>query len=215
MSAKTDTPVKNTKTKTPKATSAPKTPKATAAPKAPKAAPIVVEEKKVVAPAVVAVEEKKVEESSGSPKTNEFDDIISKLTSLAATINALKVECKIQGKKLARERRTAEKAISKRKHKGERSPSGFIKPTLISPEMAAFLGEVDGTEIARTDVTKRITTYIKSNKLQNPENGRFINADAKLKALLKWKDGDVPLSYFNLQTYLSPHFPKKDKAQVV
>jgi chromatin remodeling complex protein RSC6 len=91
-----------------------------------------------------------------------------------------------------------------------RSPSGFVKPTPISNELALFLGKPIGSEMARTDVTKEINGYIRLNQLQDKENGRVINADAKLATLLKIGLNEE-LTYFNLQKYMSHHFAKKDK----
>jgi chromatin remodeling complex protein RSC6 len=45
------------------------------------------------------------------------------------------------------------------------------------------------------------------NKLQDEKNGRQINADAKLSALLKLQTGDS-LTYFNLQRFMKHHFVK-------
>jgi chromatin remodeling complex protein RSC6 len=66
--------------------------------------------------------------------------------------------------------------------------------------------------MARTDVTREINTYIRTNKLQDKENGRKINPDKKLATLLKLKTTDE-LTYFNLQKYMSPHFAKAVKAE--
>ena len=101
------------------------------------------------------------------------------------------------------------KVIKKR----NREPSGFIKPTKISYELATFLGKEPGTLMARTDVTKQITAYIRSNSLQDKANGRLILADEKLKKLLKYDEKTITepknyLSYFNLERYLSGHFEK-------
>ncbi len=68
-----------------------------------------------------------------------------------------------------------------------------------------------GTEMARTEVTREINSYIRAHKLQDPKNGRRILADAKLRKLLKLKKDDE-LTYFNLQRYMSPHFAKANKA---
>jgi len=104
--------------------------------------------------------------------------------------------------------KAAEKASSKKKRKsGNRAPSGFVKPTKISDELAKFLDKPVGSEMARTDVTKQLNTYIRANSLQDKENGRKINPDSKLQTLLKLKKGDE-LTYFNLQRFMSPHFPK-------
>ena len=55
-----------------------------------------------------------------------------------------------------------------------------MKPTLISNELAAFLGKEVGTQMARTEVTREINAYIRANNLQDKDNGRKINADTKL-----------------------------------
>ena len=86
-----------------------------------------------------------------------------------------------------------------------------MKPTRISDELAAFLGVEAGVEMARTDVTKEITAYIRKHSLQDKDNGRKIIPDAKLKNLLG-DLGDETLTYFNLQKYMSPHFAKSVKA---
>jgi len=68
--------------------------------------------------------------------------------------------------------------------------------------------------MARTEVTREINMYIRAHSLQDKSNGRQINADDKLSALLKLKEGDV-LTYFNLQKFMSPHFAKVPKTQTV
>lgn len=86
-----------------------------------------------------------------------------------------------------------------------RVPSGFIRPTKISDELAIFLGKPVGTEMARTDVSRLINGYIRVNNLQDPKNGRNINPDAKLRVLLKIGQNEE-LTYFNLQKYMKHHF---------
>ena len=100
----------------------------------------------------------------------------------------------------------------KKRKSGNRAPSGFVKPTRISDELASFLGKETGTEMARTSVTREINTYIRAHNLQDKDNGRQINPDTKLAALLKLNKEDT-LTYFNLQRYMSPHFAKSVKAE--
>ena len=101
--------------------------------------------------------------------------------------------------------------IKKGKKDGaKRAPSGFAKPSPISQELCDFLGKEAGSELARTEVTKHLTTYIKEHNLQAPEDKRKILPDAKLKKLLKVPKGDE-ITYFNLQRYLKPHFPPKQQ----
>ena len=66
--------------------------------------------------------------------------------------------------------------------------------------------------MARTEVTRDINKYIRTHKLQDEANGRKINPDSKLAALLKLKKTDE-LTYFNLQRYMSPHFAKATKVE--
>jgi upstream activation factor subunit UAF30 len=129
-------------------------------------------------------------------------------------IATLKNEYKSLEKKWTRELKTAQKQTNKRKKRaGSRAPSGFVKPTRISDELASFLGKDKGSEMARTDVTREINTYIRAHKLQDKDNGRKINPDSKLASLLKLKKTDE-LTYFNLQKYMSPHFAKSVKPEV-
>jgi len=139
-------------------------------------------------------------------------EFLSKLNQLSALIGSLKTEYRSLEKKWTREIKTAQKTNAKRKRKsGNRQPSGFVKPTKISDELAKFLEKPVGSEMARTDVTREINKYIRSHSLQDKENGRKINPDAKLQTLLKLKKTDE-LTYFNLQRYMSPHFAKSEKA---
>ena len=123
----------------------------------------------------------------------------------------MKTEYRTLEKKWTRELKTAQKQSSKRKRKaGNRAPSGFVKPTKISDELASFLGKEKGTEMARTEVTRDINKYIRTHSLQDKDNGRKINPDSKLSVLLKIKKNEE-LTYFNLQRYMSPHFAKANK----
>lgn len=144
--------------------------------------------------------------------TTQSTEFLAKLNQLGALIASLKTEYRSLEKKWSREIKTAQKTQAKRKRKsGNRQPSGFVKPTKISDELAKFLEKPAGTEMARTDVTREINKYIRSHNLQDKENGRKINPDAKLQTLLKLKKTDE-LTYFNLQRYMSPHFSKAEKA---
>jgi len=141
-------------------------------------------------------------------------EFLSKLNQLGALIASLKAEYRTLEKKWSRELKTAQKTSAKRKRKsGNRAPSGFVKPTRISDELAKFLEKPAGTEMARTDVTREINKYIRSHNLQDKDNGRKINPDTKLQGLLKLKKTDE-LTYFNLQRYMSPHFSKAAAAPV-
>ena len=152
--------------------------------------------------------------SSESLISSQFSSISAKLHQVVAFAASLRSELRALERYAVKELRTAQKASAKKRRKvGNRAPSGFVKPTPISKELAEFLGKSDGSEMARTEVTREINAYIRTNNLQDKENGRRINPDAKLKALLKLKK-DEELTYFNLQRYMSPHFALKGSGSI-
>ena len=156
----------------------------------------------VVAPVDVEVD---------APVAEKSVEFLAKLQQLGVLISSLKAEYRTLEKQWTRELKSAQKQSSKRKRKaGNRAPSGFVKPTRISDELAKFLEKPSGSEMARTEVTRDINKYIRTHNLQDKENGRKINPDTKLAALLKLKKTDE-LTYFNLQRYMSPHFAKATK----
>ena len=199
-------------------TATPKTATAPKAPRAPKAAKTAVAATEVVAPApvVVATPAPVVEAvvapaeavESGVSLSEEFNQVVTQLTSVRTLLAGLTTQVRQLQRRSEKELRTAQKSGKKvRKATGNRNPSGFVKPTPISDALAAFLGKKPGDQMARTEVTREINQYIRAHNLQDPQNGRKINPDAKLRKLLNVeKNGE--LTYFNLQRYMSPHFIK-------
>ena len=187
------------KTEQPPSTPAKKSKKVAAPPAPP--VPAVIEE-------VQPVEEASVEKTLA----DDFSEFLSKMQVVSSQLATLKNEFRTLEKKCLRELKAAKKASSKKARKsGNRSPSGFVKPTLVTDELATFLGKPSGTEMARTEVTREINKYIRAHGLQDKQNGRKINPDDKLATLLKIGKSDE-LTYFNLQKYRSPHFPKSASA---
>jgi len=189
------------------APAAAKAPKAPATPKAAKAAPVA-----APAPAVDGADASTpVAELDGSVSTALYSSVLTKLQSAQAVLASIRSEVNELKRQHARELRAANKANKRRKTSANRAPSGFVKPTLISNELAAFLGKPEGSVLARTEVTREVNAYIRNQKLQDKDNGRKINPDAKLLKLLKLKKGDE-LTYFNLQKYMAAHFAKSSAA---
>jgi chromatin remodeling complex protein RSC6 len=181
---------------------APKAKKVKAAAPAPSATQPVANE---LAPAAQPVDAPADAASAVAIKLTEFN---AKLQQLVGLFSTVKNDFKTLEKTVTREIKAAQKASSKkRRNTGNRKPSGFVKPTRISDELAQFLGKTVGTEMARTDVSKEINTYIQANGLQDKQNGRVIHPDEKLTKLLKVTKDDE-LTYFNLQRYMKHHFVK-------
>ncbi len=88
------------------------------------------------------------------------------------------------------------------------------KPVAISNELCLFLGFPPDTEHSRNEVTTTINKYVKEHDLQDPLNKRYILLEGspsaeKLKVLLR--NPDQPLTFFNIQRYLKPHYPMSAK----
>ncbi len=126
---------------------------------------------------------------------------------LSTALKALEKEYSKERKEMQKK---AEKA-EKRKSTKARNPSGFAKQSPISAQLAGFLGMPEGTELARTEATRKINAYIKEHNLQNPAAKKEILCDAKLKDLLQPADGEV-VHFFNLQRFLKKHFTTKADA---
>ena len=147
-----------------------------------------------------------------------IDDLVSRLENnakeaktIVGELKSLKKEHNKIVKKITGTRR---KKVPKDPNAPKKAPSGFAKPTKISAELAAFLGVSEGDLIARPDVTKGITKYVKEHDLQNEENRRIIDLSKPggeaLTELLNVPEGQE-LTFFNLQKYLKIHFPQTVK----
>jgi upstream activation factor subunit UAF30 len=106
---------------------------------------------------------------------------------------------KASAKKVAR--KVAKKAAPRKaaKKKTARKPNAaFMMPLTPIGPLAAIIG---ATPMPRTEVTSKIWTYIKKNRLQDPINRRNINADDKLRALF----GKAQATMFELTKFVSKY----------
>lgn len=95
--------------------------------------------------------------------------------------------------------------------KGVQHPHGFAVPTMVSDELCVFMKREPGSLIARTEVTKALTTYIKEHSLQNPLKKRDILPDETLLRLFGKTQAELstdenPMTFFNMQKYINHHF---------
>lgn len=179
-----------------------------------------------------AVEETPVQESA---QLEESDSMRQRFERLIKSKQDLMSELKREVqelKKMQKDHEVALKDALKKSKKKKvqrddatpRKPSGFASPVVVSDELYGFLkqfGVSHGDPVARTDVTRYITSYIKQHDLQNAEFRREIMPDAALQLLFgepiehrDQSDESSPkvYSYLRLQKYLSRHFPKKMSA---
>ena len=160
-------------------------------------------------------------QSSTSGQITEWSDIESQFSNIASRLKefrefqtSLTSDVRVLQKNVQRFLKETARKNKRRSKPAEgkppRAPSGFAKPALISTQLCSFLNKPKGTEMARTEVTKFLTTYIKEHNLQDPENKRRILPDKKLGKLLNAGSNEV--TYFNLQKYMKVHFPKSASA---
>tara|TARA_B100000519_G_C14234270_1_gene433961 strand:- start:1354 stop:1626 length:273 start_codon:yes stop_codon:yes gene_type:complete len=77
--------------------------------------------------------------------------------------------------------------------------AAFMKPVTPDAALAAVVG---ADPLPRTEVTKKLWDYIKSNNLQNPSNKREIIADDNLRAVF---DGKDKVTMFEMTKLVSNH----------
>ena len=139
------------------------------------------------------------------PVQEKLDSVSDKLVLLANTIKELQTVVKVLQKDYVKSVKTASRRTRKAAGGAKRTPSGFAKPAKLSDELCDFLSLPRGSELARTEVTRKLNAYIKENQLQDQADKRNIKPDESLKKIMNITD-EVKLTYFNLQTYIKHHF---------
>ena len=86
--------------------------------------------------------------------------------------------------------------------KSEKSKSGFAVPVTVSENLATFLGVTVNDQIPRTEVTKRLTAYIKEHDLQVVENRKNFTVDEALANIFNVPTGTTT-NWFEMQKFLS------------
>ena len=175
----------------------------------------------VVAPVIAAPAESAVPATGGASPT--LLEVVERLreirarvsadlkTAIGDAINAAKTAAREV--KDARRKRRVKKDVAdmtpeeKAAHELRRSKNAFLKPRALSAELCTFMSLPAGSQRSQTEVTKFVSTYVKSHNCFDPANKRRIIPDGVLSRLLKVTDKDT-VTYLNLQSYLKAHFPK-------
>lgn len=146
----------------------------------------------------------------------QFTTINDSLTLFKMQITNLQKVVKTVEKDVKKELKNIKKDNKKKeKTKTKRAPSGFAKPTKVTKELCEFMNKPEGSEIARTEVTKALVNYIKENNLieLGEDAKNKIVPDQKLKNLLGLQaEQSNDLTYFNIQKYMNRHFYSKKVA---
>lgn len=140
---------------------------------------------------------------------DEFKYLNDHITLFKMQLSSLQQHLKTLEKNVKKELKKSNKknqTISKTKTK--KGPSGFAKPTKVSKELCDFMNIPQGTEIARTEVTKYLIHYIKEHNLQEQtdKSKNKIIPDDKLRNLLGINHETNDLTFFNMQKFMNKHF---------
>ena len=130
-------------------------------------------------------------------------------TTVLSEVEALRNEVKSLTK-LIRKIRSHQEDPTGEKAKARAVNNGFNRSLEISQKLRDFLNLPAEESVSRSEVTRRINTYITDNDLKHPDNGRMIILDEKLTDLLAPPEG-VQVTFLNIQRYLSPHYVKVEK----
>ena len=138
-----------------------------------------------------------------------YDVVLEELTNIVNKTKELINVVKTLKKENAKSQKQASKRSRKSAGDGTKRPaSGITKPTKLSDALCDFLAIPRGSQMARTDVTKMINTYIRTNNLQDQTDRRTINPDGKLTAILSPIPAGKKLSFFNMQSFIKHQFVK-------
>ena len=139
--------------------------------------------------------------------SEQFDSIVTNLSMFKTHISLLQQQVRGLDKIVKKQMNLLKKESSKNKNKNKasRKPSGFARPTRVTKELCEFMNKTEGTEIARTEVTRALVAYIKDQKLEDNVNSRIIMPDNKLRELLGIEE-NKELTYFTIQKYMNKHF---------
>ena len=136
-----------------------------------------------------------------------FNTVIDSLTLIKLQISTLQQQIKLIEKNVKKELKQTKRINKNIVAKNEKKPSGFAKPIPVTEELCAFMNRPYGTEIARTEVTKALISYIENNNLKDQYKKQNIIPDIKLKNLLGLSNEEISgLNFFNIQKYMNKHF---------
>ncbi|GBD50710.1 SWIB/MDM2 domain-containing protein [Methylopila sp. Yamaguchi] len=116
-------------------------------------------------------------------------------TKTAAKTSAAKAETKSPAKPKAPAKA---KSADKPKSSGAKKPNALSVEVKPSADLAAIVGD---KPLPRSEVVSKTWDYIKKHKLQNPDDGREILADANLEKIF----GKKKATMFEMNKFLNAH----------
>ena len=91
----------------------------------------------------------------------QFNTIIENLSLFKNHVSTIQQQVRQLEKNIKKQMKGLKKEAIKSKNKGNRQPSGFAKPSKVTKELCDFMKKEEGTDIARTEVTRALVAYIR------------------------------------------------------
>jgi len=94
-------------------------------------------------------------------------------------------------------------------------PNGLSKPCSVSKRLCDFMDVPNGTQVARSAVTKYLHKYIRDNELYMQQNRHYIVPDPILRNLLDTTVGEPVHIIHDLQKKMNEHFQYEKSSAAV
>ena len=91
---------------------------------------------------------------------DQFQGVLAMLSGFRGQITMLQNHIRGLEKNVRKQMKQLQREAKKNRNRGNRKPSGFAVPTPISDELCDFMKRPHGSQVARTEVTQYIITYI-------------------------------------------------------
>ena len=141
----------------------------------------------------------------------DINTIQQNLTKLKTQMITSISEIQQQLRTLEKQNKVSSKVLSKVSNtdvdKKQKKITGFNICEKMSNELCDFMILPYSASCSRITITKHITDYIRSKKLDTNDT---IELDEPLKLLFKLESTDEPVTYFNLQKYINRNIFEKN-----
>ena len=142
------------------------------------------------------------------------DSISAKWKQIASMQASIRADERARDKLVNRAMKAYTKILKNKnaKKNGNRERKGIAEERMLSPELASFIGQNDGTKMTSCAITSLICEYATANNLNDAKKRNRFYPDEKLSTLLGVEKGTLIVSVgspgdgIHLQTALKKHF---------
>lgn len=147
-------------------------------------------------------------EAALATMTDRIDGLLRDAKDIGIMVRAMMKDLRKQNRTESARFARLESQITKTKTRRgtKRAPggaqSGLTVSVTLDPRLSTLIGVEKDTVMYRSEVTKALTSYIKANELQTPENRRNFTLDAPLAAAFDMEEGQLT-NWFEMQKLMN------------